>query len=362
MANQANQIPLGGGRSAPASSCPSDKLEAFLKWYDAAPGDDQRKPFEKLSGEARAVLQKRQALARVDSSVPLQKVHDPEIINARMEELKKRYHLVTPAQSVDILPEGFGVSVTYVTVDPAADCYPTGDGKLALHQHALHEIARGSNLKWDDAASKCLDDRSDPHYCHFRAVGTVTGLDNSPMRVMGTVELDLRDGSATCEEMHAAARKKGKPNADARIAGMRSKIMQHTETRARNRAIACMGVRRSYRKEELSKPFAIARLTFTGYSEDPELRREFAKMAAAAALGSTQLLFPAQPPPMYLPPGGDTDGAPAPERGHKPPPVSGPGDDGDSDDPPWEAETFDTTGTAAGEDDDDIGLPDPEDA
>lgn len=355
---KANMIPLGGGRSAPPASCPNEKLDAFLQWFDGdKPTDEQRESFSELAQTARQVLRDRQALAKVDTSGPLQKVHDPEIINARLEELKNKYHLVTPAQQVDILPEGFGVSVTYVTVDPKRDVYPTGDGKMALHQTALHEIARGANLTWDDAASRCLDDRSEPFYCHFRAVGTVLGLDNAPMRVMGTTELDLRDGSAACEQMHTAAKKKGKPNANARIEGMRAKIIAHAETRARNRAIACMGVRRSYTRDELAKPFAIARLTFTGWSEDPELRKEFAKMAVAAALGSKNLLYPAPAPTVALPPA-----ASAPELGsggHRPPPVAARSEDPELDDtePPWgdDGAALDTEGEEAN------GEPDPED-
>src|SRR5690606_41429138 len=56
-----------------------------------------------------------------------------------------------------------------------------------------------------------------------------------------------------------------------------------------------MGVKRSYAPAELQNPFAVARLTWTGQTDDPELRREFARMHAERMLDGTAALYGASP-------------------------------------------------------------------
>jgi hypothetical protein len=106
--------------------------------------------------------------------------------------------------------------------------------------------------------------------------------------------------------------------------------LRHAETKAKLRAIASMGVKRSYKPSELGKPFAVARLMFDGHSEDPVLRREFALMKARRAIDGRAALY-----------GGDAPRRLPAFRGHQPPPpgsvVDDPDDLGGAD--------YDTSGT-----------------
>lgn len=272
--------------------------------------------------------QSTKALAKAQSTSLGGLIQDAQKVTMQLAELSQNFHLVSPASSVDFLPEGFGVSTSFVQVNvakDAADTYEVGD-KVGLSMDTLKRIAAAAGLEWHTGASGRLDDGSDPHYCHYRAVGRVKNFDGSWRVVTGEVEMDLRDGSPQVEEIRekarARARKTGKSNddGDSQIREIRKFLLRHAESKAKNRAIADMGVRRAYRKEELAKPFAIARLVWTGHSDDPELRRIFAEKMADSALNAQHTLY------------GTTTGGAAPQlprkepavpqfQGHAPPPL-----------------------------------------
>lgn len=249
---------------------------------------------------------------------------DPQAITAKLRELSEQYHLVSPATSCPALPEGCGVAISLVHVDPNPDpyngpkeVYDVG-GRLGLSGTTLDRIAAASGLSWDPMRSGRLDDRRDPHYCLFRAVGTVRNFDGSERTVSGEVEIDARKGSPQIEEICEKAKKgrNGPRDPANQIRELRKFLLRHAESKARNRAIACMGVKRSYAPSELSKPFAVARIMWTGETSDPALRREAFLARQAAMSGSSALLYGAQrataaltchaPPPVGT--ARDTDG------------------------------------------------------
>lgn len=271
-------------------------------------------------------------------------VRDPATITRQLAEMARNYHLITPSARVDVLPEGCGVAVSYVAVDPNPDpyhgpkeVYDVG-GRLGLSGSTLTKIAAAAGLSWDVGQCGRLDNGSDPHYCHYRAVGVVRMFDGSSRVVSGEVEMDARDGSPQIEEIKskAAHGRKGPRDPSQQILELRKFLLRHAESKAKNRAIADMGVRRSYAPAELSKPFAVARLTWTGESSDPELRRVFAEKTADAMLGGMSAIYRprlpehARPAPVFA--------------GHVPPPVGSVEDSG-----PWGAYDVDTVGREPGE-------------
>ncbi len=218
-------------------------------------------------------------------------IRDPQAVTKFLSELAQNYHLVGPATSVDMLPEGFGVAVSYVQVNPD-DCYDVGNGKLALPNNELKRIAVAAGLTWDTERSGRIDNGRDPHLAAYRAVGSYRAFDGTVLTVSGSVEIDMRDGSPQLEALRAAAvRRNAKDNGDGEIMMIRKFIVRHAETKAKLRAIADMGIRRAYAAQELSKPFAISRLTWTGETEDVGLRREFARMFADNFFASSRVLY-----------------------------------------------------------------------
>lgn len=219
-------------------------------------------------------------------------------INQRIEDFARECHLVAPATSCASLPEGCEVAFSVVHVDPNpdnGDVSPVGGGKFSLSANVLKKFGAAAGVSWDMNQSGRLDDGREPLYCHYRAVGLVRHFDGSTRVISGEVELDLRDGSPQVEAMKARTR----GNVESQIRDTRLFLLRHAETKAKSRAIADMGIRRSYTASELKKPFAIAKLMWTGRSEDPELRRIFAEKMADAHMASVRGLYggpPAAPP------------------------------------------------------------------
>ena len=247
-----------------------------------------------------------------------------------LREAAAQFHLVSPVTSCGSLPEGCEVAISLVYLDPdpkIGDVAPVGGGKFSLSGNVLKKISAAAGVDWDEERSKRLDDASHPHYCHFRAVGFVRNFDGSRRRVTGEVEIDMRDGSPQVAAMWDRAKEDS--NFESQLRDTRLFLLRHAETKAKLRAIADMGVKRSYTKEELSKPFAVARLMFTGRTNDPEARRLFQNKIADSFLSSRNDLYGDTPSTGYVPAALAASAAPAQlPQGHRPPPAgSVPADD-----------------------------------
>jgi hypothetical protein len=216
---------------------------------------------------------------------------------------KSQFHLVSPAMSVGGLPEGCEVYTAMVVVDPDTDCYSLPQSKYGLDRVALLKIAGAAGITW--VASHRTDDRSHPHFCAWEAVGQYRQFDGTIVTIRGNVEIDAREGGAAWEEIVEKARKTNRDDGGAsQLLELRKFLPRHCESKAMNRAIANMGIKRSYTREELAKPFLVARLAATGRSNDPELQREFAKMQFQHMLAGGNALFgaPVQAAPAMMAP------------------------------------------------------------
>jgi len=229
-------------------------------------------------------------------------MNDPAAVTAKLTELAASYHLVSPASSVDGMPPGCGVQLSFVTVNPddkVGEVYSVGGGKLGLSAVTLSKIGAAAGISWLPEKSGRLDDGSNPHYCHYRAVGKTRNFDSSDRILTGEVEIDAREGSPQIDEIQqkAAAREadrnySGKRDGGAsQILELRKFLLRHAERKAKSRAIADLGVKRSYTKAELAKPFAVANLMFTGQTDDPDLKRAFAHKIADSFLGASAALY-----------------------------------------------------------------------
>lgn len=219
---------------------------------------------------------------------------DVEGVNAMLAQASQQAHLVSPVSRLPALPEGTNVALTYVYVDVESETYGLpGTSKRGLGKAALDKIASAAGLTWDLDRTGRVDDASDPHYCHYRAVGRVRDVDGSERVVSGEVEIDMRETSAQVETLREKARAKQR-SADGQIGEIRQFIIRHAESKAKLRATRSLGIRTAYEPRELERPFAIAKLLFTGESDDPQLRRDFARMNAERMLGARSSLYPAQ--------------------------------------------------------------------
>jgi hypothetical protein len=203
-------------------------------------------------------------------------------------------HLVSPATVVGELPAGTVLAISQVVVGVDEETYQLPGGKRGLAKVALDKIAAAAGVSWDPQQSGRLDDGSDPHYCHYRAVGRYRAFDGAEMVVNGEVELDARDGGPLHQEIREKAERAKRSDGGAgQLLELRKFLLRHAESKAKNRAIRSLGLRTSYAPEELAKPFMVAKVMFTGHSEDPVIKAAFAAATADAFLGSRRALYPA---------------------------------------------------------------------
>ncbi|NUP13814.1 MAG: hypothetical protein HOW73_47875 [Polyangiaceae bacterium] len=278
------------------------------------------------------------ALARRQDAQVVGSFKNAQAINQQLENAASLYHLVSPATSCGSISMGCEVALSLVQVDPSTEkggpgeVYPLPGGKLGLSGTTLKKIAAAAGVSWDPQKSGRLDDGREPNYCHYRAVGWVRNFDGSMRCLSGEIELDLRDDSPQYDAMKARARDEA--NFTSQIRDMRLFLIRHAETKAKLRAITDMGIKRSYTAAELTKPFAVASLMFTGHSDNPEIQKMFAEKIGDAYTASIRGLFgaPAAQAPA-LP------ASPAPFVGHSTPPVGAVGADDDFIDMPAPAPT-----------------------
>jgi hypothetical protein len=249
---------------------------------------------------------------------------DARAATAALRAAAEAMNLVSPSTSVGTLPEGCAVALSHVMVDltnerrgnftsyVSGDVYDVGMGKLGLSKTVLQRIGSALGVSWDPVASGRIDDGSDPYYCRWRAVGKYRSFDGQVQTIVAEKEMDLRDGSPQLQALEERARAKGKSSV-AQVREMRLHIQSHAETKAQLRALRSMGIRTAYTAAELEKPFVVARVMFTGQTQDPTLKRVFAEKLADSFLDATRSLYGASSAPQVQPT--------APLRLSAPPPV-----------------------------------------
>lgn len=322
------QIPVGRGERIPISRATADQLRNFVDWQSQKLRKEPHSPFAAKNREQLAAAERRLEELQSGGGQTQQVVHQPQVlvpklelqgtaisdaarINELFERLSRESHLITPVTRVEMIPQGWGIQVSFVQINP--DPGPNGekhvfsrDGDLGLSAVALKLIATAADLHWAHHESGVLDDRKDPHYVHYRAVGYHQTFDGRWRPVNGEVELDARDGSALIERIKWNAQQREgeirKKNPKYRgddgrreILELRTFLLRRAQTMAKSRAVVDMGVRRYYARDELLKPFAVARLVFTGHCSDPELARRMQLLNTERMLSGISAMYPERP-------------------------------------------------------------------
>jgi hypothetical protein len=308
-------IPYGSAKGEPIATCSLEALNWAINALSKKLRDDPNHRFARQDkqwlAEAQAVFAARSEGEPLPSPPPppasMVKVSVGAIREAAkateaLLEARQLGHLIAPAPAVGTLPEGCSIMVSAVVVDVQRETYQmAGTSERGLGKVALNKIASALGVDWDPERSQRLDDGSDPHYCHFQAVGRVRNFDGSWRGIDGHKELDLRDSSVLVEEIRAREAQKKRDATDQKpykgdggekeIRMKRIHILSLCETEARLRAVRSLGLRTGYTEAELAKPFVIAQVSFDGYSEDPQARAHFREGIMANFLGSSRALY-----------------------------------------------------------------------
>lgn len=268
-------------------------------------------------GGGSALATRTAALARGGTFV------EAKAIDAFLREAAELGHLISPATTASELPEGTAIACSAVRIEEE-ETYPIpGSSDRGLGKAALDRIAGAAGVEWDPNQCRRLDDGRDPRYCCYQAVGYVRTFDGSRRTITAQKEVDVRPGSPQVEELvdicHRKIRKEldrrappegsaadgklreeGRQRAKRQVRAIALHILSQAESKAKNRAIRSLGVRTSYTKEALKRPFIVAKPVFTGHSDDPHIRRENAAAIREAFLGSSAAVY-GQPPALPAP-------------------------------------------------------------
>jgi hypothetical protein len=212
---------------------------------------------------------------------------------ATLERLSESAILVAPTVACESLPEGCEVAISMVKVDTKSkDVYPISfrgkdapprpDDELGLSGSLLFRIAASAGVTWLRDATTRADDGKNPYRVYYRTWARVMDIDGSLRDYPGECDCDLSDGGAQAIEIVDKAKKRDR-DPEKQLAEARKFIQRSTLTKAMDSAIRkALGLRHSYPREELErKPFAVAKLLFTGHTDDPDYKQLFAQIIAS---------------------------------------------------------------------------------
>ena len=212
-------------------------------------------------------------------------------------------HILSPAVSFSDLPPQSALVASKIKLNPdvnGGDVYQDNfflkGQDVAIAKIGLSKIAQCAGISVE---TERMDSRTVPSYWEVRATAKWIGFDGTPQSCQGTVEYDLRDGSARLKGFTASqieqARKHG-------LAG--------AESRAINRAIRQFGVKQKYTKSELEKPFVVVRVVFRPDMSDPVQRA----IVTQQRMQGTTALYPHGGTPLPPPDVPFVEGETIPER------------------------------------------------
>lgn len=180
--------------------------------------------------------------------------------------------------------------------------------KYAVTKRGLQKLAMCAGVMWDYANTHRTDDRRDPNYVSFQAVGgvkTATGeiwfkadydldfeviLDELEELYRGKAEYYEKDDTKEGQWWHKFSedQKEGWIQKCIRrdLLQKRKHKLKLCETGAMNRVIrALLNMKATYSRDELKKPFVVARITVQPDWSDPKVREEMNRESLKSILG-----------------------------------------------------------------------------
>lgn len=194
-----------------------------------------------------------------------------------------RYNIVRPSESI-LAPNPLMSVYANVVKFAETDCYPVDGGKMALNGVALAKIASGAGISFLNVAR--MDDGRDADVAEVSVLAAMKRADGSVIHATGKKRVDVR---AYVQQKYGPDWK-GNPDALKMYNQMRKFSSERAETGAKSRAIRqLLGMKASYTKDELRKPFVIPQVTV---NMAEIVKDEFGRrLAIAQALNAGAMLF-----------------------------------------------------------------------
>ncbi len=260
-----------------------------------APGPQGQ--YRQQNGNGQARQQQAPAPKKIDISGTYS---DPSEVYRVLEDAGQQFNVIGSIAFGD-LPEGFSVMLSTIKVDVANETYDVGMKKRGLGSAAIRRIASAAGVSSISSVCKGWA----PNYAAWEVTVARTELDGTVRRETGNRVMDLRDGGSQATAMRDKAIEQNKKYPDnqkdpeSQLREQRLHIGAHAESKAWQRAVRTLLGLRTYTADELAKPFAIAKLQFTGRTNDPQLRLMFAQGMMMQALGGMAQLYGASASPAF---------------------------------------------------------------
>lgn len=246
--------------------------------------------------------------------------HDQEVLvlnkmNSGLEEYRKRGAHVMAPMTIQTIPPMHKPVLVAVTIDikpESKEVYPQKGGGVSLTSLAWKKLADAIGIQWVTEECRRLDNGQDPNRCEYRMVGRIKALDGTWRKLMADKEIrmeiiqeELRDNYRLKAQDILDDPKGGPqfklayPDANVwveekvRVDALQIKkhILARTQTGALARCIKSIGIRETYTKDELAKPFVFPKLVPELDQNNPDDR---AYLRAQAAGAIDQLYRPAE--------------------------------------------------------------------
>jgi hypothetical protein len=232
---------------------------------------------------------------------------DPAALVELLNKIEQDYNLVG-AIAIGEMPLGHSVLMTVVRVGER-EWFKTDQG-VALSGNALTRIADAAGVSIIGSVQSQYDPRGLSSFDVMIARQELSGSIRS-MSAMG--QIDMRPGTKEYEgyveagearlEKARAEKWKSLPDPLGQIKMKLKHLPALAQTKAYLQAVRkLLSLNKSFTDAEAKKPFVVLKLAFTGKTDDPALRRMFARGLMQAALGGTAMLYGRQTSPQLAAP------------------------------------------------------------
>lgn len=233
-----------------------------------------------------------------------------EKLQVELEEYRKKgsYNILVPTLTIQEISPFHKPVLEIVKVDPdpaAGEVYEIvqGSGEFSLRATALQKIGYAAGLIWNARGCHRTDDGSDPDVVSYRAEAAVRKEDGTYMLLNAEYMVDLRvieEETRDSYEKKSKALQKEKGWTEQQrkdyvekcvkrdMLQKRKFRLQLAQTGAMDRVIRkILGLKGTYRKEELEKPFVVPKIAFNPDVKDPKVRELLLKQG----LDATNLIY-----------------------------------------------------------------------
>lgn len=220
---------------------------------------------------------------------PQEEVPKGELISLEIDRAKKAgMNMLLPSTHIEGISEFHTPVIDYIQLDPNPESgdvyYHSESGKMALAKQGLMKIAGCAGIIWDVAETRRTDNRRERDYVSYQAVGGLRRADGSLFPFKSEYDMDFE---VIEEKLRGQYEKKGKKSKKAGdelqdyvsycvkrdLLYKREHKLKICESGAITRVIrSLLGLRAGYTKQELQKPFVVARIVFRPDYSDPQIR------------------------------------------------------------------------------------------